>query len=94
MFQAPLRLLVYMLLIIVILLILLGFISWQPQRYECLGGWEYGVRDKVEVVRVSNLVLYAYPFTRDCPESQRYQPGELERIIEEVKLSEQSIELR
>lgn len=69
----PFKIFVFALLIILVLLFSTGIVAFRKDPYQCLEPWEYRWREKVEIVHIGFLHIYAYPLTRDCDEAQRYE---------------------
>lgn len=68
----PLKVLLFALAIITLLLFSTGIVAFRKDTYQCLGAWDYGFRERVEIVHLGFLHIYAYPLTRECPEELQY----------------------
>jgi hypothetical protein len=53
----------------------LGLWRWHPKTYGCFGGWANKF-ERVQLLDVSSLQLYAWTIKRDCilGKSDRYDP--------------------
>ena len=60
--------------IIIILLFLIGIIRIEKPEFGCLRGKSLRFADRVRILDVGSLKVYAYPLIYDCPSEDQYNP--------------------
>lgn len=68
--------------IIFMFLFATGIVRVKSKGYACAGGWDTGFRERVELVNIGFLHVYAFPLTRECDEERRYNPDDVQSCVD------------
>lgn len=78
---APFKVIAFAFGLLFLMLLTTGIIQFKKEPYGCLGKWDYGFREKVEVVHIGAFRMNAYPITRECPADQQYDPSKVDEAL-------------